>query len=58
MEFLNNKQYVLNDFIDYAVEIPKFLCGFVESKLSEKWDLNLDITIPFLVLPENGSKRK
>lgn len=31
---------------------------FVQQKLREKWDINLDVTLPFLILPENGVIKK
>lgn len=58
MNFLDNKQYVINGLTVYMKKLPKVIHNFIEQKLHEKWDLNFDITVPFLVLPESGAMRK
>lgn len=58
MDFMDSQHNVTNSFTNYMKEMPKTIHDFIEKKLVEKWDLNLDFTLPFLVLPENGLIRK
>ncbi|CAH0559656.1 unnamed protein product [Brassicogethes aeneus] len=67
VEILYNKQSLteITKFFDLQIDTPTFLYNFVETrpskienfcrnKLEERWDLSLNIKVPYVVIPESG----
>ncbi|KAJ8960584.1 hypothetical protein NQ318_013873 [Aromia moschata] len=46
------------NLLDYLKDVPAKLFSLVKKKLSEKWEFNLNIKMPYVVIPETSSYMK
>ncbi|RZC35875.1 vacuolar protein sorting-associated protein 13A-like, partial [Asbolus verrucosus] len=53
--FLDNDCLPKNSLYNHITNWPTAIRKFLDAKLDEKWDMTLNIKIPFVVIPEFGS---
>lgn len=47
--------FTFNKVIATFKNMPEFLFANLTDKINKKWDINMDVKIPHLVLPEDGT---
>ncbi|XP_063908904.1 intermembrane lipid transfer protein VPS13C-like isoform X2 [Zophobas morio] len=55
MTYLDNEFLPRASLSNLLREWPNIIRGLIDSKLSKKWDMTLNVKIPFFVIPEFGS---
>ncbi|KAJ8959923.1 hypothetical protein NQ314_006125 [Rhamnusium bicolor] len=56
--YLTTENNPTKNLLNYFKDVPTNICSIMKKKLSEKWDFNLNIKIPYIVIPEASSYLK
>jgi hypothetical protein len=54
-EYLDNEYLPKTSLVSYISGWPEAIRSFFDAKLAEKWDMTLNVKVPFFVIPEYGS---
>lgn len=53
--FFNCELYTVQYLLGYSNQVPKKLYQYIKGKLLSSWELNLNIRVPYIVIPDSNS---
>lgn len=56
--YLTTEDNPTANLLNHLKDVPLKICALLKKKLTEKWDVNLNIKIPYFVIPEVSSYLK